>query len=162
MRRIKALFSREVAIVVIGYLLAALLALSFADAFLARQEAVNSLATARQNAIKRIDQLQTEIDNLQTRLRLTSVRDAQERGRLEDAIQALVTQLRQAHLEPVTTGRSESPTPRHSNSPTPRAAPSPTPARTPHPSPSPSPSPSPTCIKVNPIHKTVCVAARLT
>lgn len=155
--RLRRLFSWSAAGPVLAYLASMLVVIAVVGAFVDAHDATDARNKTAAAAARRIDKMQTEIDSLQTRLRNLSTRDAQERGRLEDAIQALVSQLREAHLEPVTTGQPQasasatSPRPRQSRSPSPKPQPSRTP--TPHP----SPSPSPTCVHVTPLHRSICV-----
>lgn len=140
MRRLKALISWPVATPILAYIASALIVASVVGAFVAAHDATDARNRTAAAAARRIDQLQAQIAYLQTRLRQTSTRDAAERGRLEDAIQALAEQIRQAGGEPVTTGEP-SPSPSSQRSPSPRPSHSPTPKPT-H---TPSPSPSPTC-----------------
>lgn len=146
MRRLKALFSWPVATPILAYIASALIVVSVVGAFVAAHDATDARNRTAAAASRRIDQLQGQIERLQTRLRNTSTRDARERGRLEDAIQALAEQIRQSGGTPVTTGESES---ANSNSPTPRPSNSPTPSRSP--TPHPSPTPAATCIHI-PLH----------
>jgi len=139
---------------VLAYLLSALLVLSVVDAFVIAHDAIDTRNRTAAAASRRIDQLQHEISYLQTRLRNTAARDGRERGRLEDAIQALATQIRQAGGQPVTTGQPPAPTPGPSRT----ASPQPHPQRSPSPRPTSTPSPSPTCtVTVSAANHSLCI-----
>jgi len=125
---------------VIALVIGLLIAAGVADAFVSRQQAVDSLNQARAKASARIDQLLHQIDRLQNRV----AENAQERGRLEEAIKILAQQVRRMGGEPVVTYRvTATPTPQRSPQPSSHRPASPRPS--PRPSPSHSPSTSPTC-----------------
>lgn len=128
----------------LGYLLVALVVAFVLFAFVARQQAIDDRKDEQRKAQQQISQLQSKIDHLQTRYRLTVAHDSRERGRLEETITALAAQIRQLGGRPLvmTSGASASPsTTAHPPSHHPRPSRSPSPS--PHPTHSPSPTPSP-------------------
>lgn len=145
-RRLRAVFTWQVAGPIIAYVLAALLTVSVVEAFVGQHDALTARAQTAAAASRRIDLLQAQINGLQRVLRHRTASDARERGRLEVAVRALAQQIRQMGGTPVVEPDSE-PQPTSQARPTPTMQPSshPTPRPT-HPSPKPSPTvtPSPT------------------
>lgn len=161
MRRLRGLVTWQVAGPIAAYMLVALLVALYFGLFVALKNGQERALDSRAAATRRIDMLQSEIYTLQARLRHTQVRDAQERGRLEDAIKALAAQIRQMGGQPVTTGGAqpsgtgETPPAPH---PSPTGQPSGHPTAIPTATPQPSASPSPTCLHVPAIDRRICVS----
>lgn len=151
LRRLRGLATWQVAGPIVAYALTAMFVATVVQAFVARQQAYDSQQASRAAAVRRIDLLQHQINDLQDRLRHVKTTDARQRGRMQDAIAALAEQIRQLGGQPVTDGGPSSTSTRPSpaaTGPPPRPQPTghphhPQPTHTPPPPPSPSPSSTP-------------------